>query len=102
MDDFGTGYSSLSYLQRFPFDVLKIDQSFISRMTAGGESLEIVRSIVALGHNLGKKVIAEGVETADQLKLLRALGCDFGQGHWFAKPLESKVAKALLDADRVW
>lgn len=102
MDDFGTGYSSLSYLQRFPCDVLKIDQSFISRITAGGESLEIVRSIVALGQNLGKKVIAEGIETADQLKVLRALGCDFGQGHWFARPLDNNAAKALIDANRVW
>lgn len=102
MDDFGTGYSSLSYLQRFPFDVLKIDQSFIRNITGATESLEIVRSIVALGHNLGKQVIAEGVESADQLKVLRALGCDYGQGHWFSKPLESNAAKALIDAKRIW
>ena len=87
IDDFGTGYSSLSYLQRFPIDTLKIDRSFVTQMMESEENLAIVRTIVALAQNLGMDVVAEGVETEDQLKLLRKLECENGQGYLFSTPL---------------
>ena len=85
IDDFGTGYSSLSYLHRFPIDTLKIDRSFIRDMLSDRKNIEIVRSITALAHELGMRVIAEGVETADQLAQLRELGCERAQGHFFCE-----------------
>ena len=85
IDDFGTGYSSLSYLHRFPIDTLKIDRSFIRDMLSDRKNIEIVRSITALAHELGMRVIAEGVETADQLAQLRKLGCERAQGHFFCE-----------------
>jgi EAL domain-containing protein (putative c-di-GMP-specific phosphodiesterase class I) len=85
MDDFGTGYSSLSYLSQFPMDTLKIGRSFISRMSMDKESVEIVRTLVMLAHRLGLDVIAEGVETPEQLDLLKTLGCEYGQGYFFSK-----------------
>ena len=88
IDDFGTGYSSLSYLQRFPIDTLKIDRSFVTQMMENEENLAIVRTIVALAQNLGMDVVAEGVETEDQLKLLRKLECENGQGYLFSTPLD--------------
>ena len=94
IDDFGTGYSSLSYLHRLPIDSLKIDRSFVSCMAP--DSAEIVRAIVGLAHNLGLDVIAEGVETYDQLEQLKVLGCEFGQGFLFSRPVESFEAEALL------
>lgn len=96
MDDFGTGYSSLSYLHRFPFDLLKIDRSFISRMDVNGKDLEIVRAIITLARNLNIDVIAEGLETAEQLAQLRALQCKYGQGYLFSKPVDQEVAEALI------
>ncbi|HKG96572.1 MAG TPA: EAL domain-containing protein, partial [Pyrinomonadaceae bacterium] len=87
IDDFGTGYSSLSYLQRFPIDTLKIDRSFVTQMMENEENLAIVRTIVALAQNLGMDVVAEGVETEDQLSLLRKLECENGQGFLFSTPL---------------
>lgn len=102
LDDFGTGYSSLSHLQRFPIDALKIDQSFIGRMVLNGESFEIVKTIIALAHNLGRKVVAEGVETVEQLAVLRSLKCEEGQGYLFSKPLDSKAAETLLAAGHRW
>ena len=102
IDDFGTGYSSLSYLQRLPFDNLKIDQSFVAQMKPGGESLEIVRSIIALAHSFGKHVIAEGVETGEQFALLQSLGCEYGQGYFFSKPLESEVAGNFISEAPAW
>ena len=87
IDDSGTGYSSLSYLQRFPIDTLKIDRSFVTQMMENEENLAIVRTIVALAQNLGMDVVAEGVETEDQLKLLRKLECENGQGFLFSTPL---------------
>ncbi|RKK03597.1 EAL domain-containing protein [Pseudoroseomonas wenyumeiae] len=86
MDDFGTGYSSLSYLHRFPFDKIKIDQSFIRTLAEGKGSLEIIRAVVGLGRALSMKVLAEGVETPEQLATLRAEGCDEVQGYLFSQP----------------
>jgi diguanylate cyclase (GGDEF)-like protein len=100
IDDFGTGYSSLSYLHRFPVNHLKIDRSFISGMSLGDENLEIVRSITMLARNLGMEVIAEGIETKEQLAQLRALSCRFGQGYLFSKPLEAEAAGLLIQRDR--
>ncbi|WP_017716726.1 bifunctional diguanylate cyclase/phosphodiesterase [Kamptonema formosum] len=98
IDDFGTGHSSLSVLHRFPFDALKIDRSLIGRMGADGESSEIVRAIVTLAHNLGIGVVAEGVETADQLEQLRATGSNsgLGQGYFFSKPLNTEAVEVLM------
>ena len=87
MDDFGTGYSSLSYAHDLPVDSLKIDRSFVGRMTHDHKSLEIVRTIMALAERLGLEVVAEGVETEAQEKLLRSLGCTLMQGYYYAKPL---------------
>jgi diguanylate cyclase (GGDEF)-like protein len=98
IDDFGTGYSSLSYLHHFPVDVLKIDSSFVSRMTADVESPEIVGTIVQLAHSLGMEVTAEGVETADQLNQLHALACEYGQGYFFSEPVNVESATRLLQA----
>ncbi len=96
IDDFGTGYSSLSYLHKFPTDTLKIDQSFVGQMDASREDQEIVQTIVTLGQNLGMTLVAEGIETEVQVNLLRELGCELGQGYFFAKPLGSEAATALL------
>ncbi|WP_242441593.1 putative bifunctional diguanylate cyclase/phosphodiesterase [Pseudoalteromonas piscicida] len=90
LDDFGTGYSSLNYLRHYPFDVLKIDQSFISDMLPSKESRALVKTIIAMAHNLSMKVVAEGVETQEQLQILRQLGCDFGQGYLISKPLSAQ------------
>jgi EAL domain-containing protein (putative c-di-GMP-specific phosphodiesterase class I) len=96
MDDFGTGYSSLSYLHSFPFDVLKIDRSFIGRMTEGEQPLQIVRTIIELARVLGMDVVAEGIETPEQYRLLRQLGCRFGQGFLFARPMTAENVTTLL------
>ncbi|MDY7094262.1 MAG: EAL domain-containing protein [Acidobacteriota bacterium] len=93
IDDFGTGYSSLSHLHRFPVDTLKIDRSFIGALDARGENSEIVRTIIALAHSLNMDVLAEGVETRQQLIVLKGLGCEFGQGFFFARPLEKSAAE---------
>ncbi|MBD1872691.1 EAL domain-containing protein [Nodosilinea sp. FACHB-131] len=98
MDDFGTGYSSLSYLRRFPIDTLKVDQSFIRNMGDSREDHEIVRTIIGLGHTLGMDLIAEGIETQEQGLALRSLGCEFGQGYYWAKPMPAAEASALLRA----
>jgi diguanylate cyclase (GGDEF)-like protein/PAS domain S-box-containing protein len=97
IDDFGTGYSSLAYLHRFPISSLKIDRSFVNRVTDGGEDEVIVRTIVTLAHNLEMDVIAEGIETADQLERLRTLGCEFGQGFYFSEPVPAREATTLLE-----
>ena len=96
IDDFGTGYSSLSYLHQFPVDTLKIDQSFVSRIDATSQNLEIVRTIIMLAHNLGMGVIAEGVETTDQALQLRRLGCELAQGFLYSRPVDVTGATALL------
>jgi EAL domain-containing protein (putative c-di-GMP-specific phosphodiesterase class I)/GGDEF domain-containing protein len=88
IDDFGTGYSSLSYLQRLPAQVLKIDQSFTRELTGGEREQTLVRSMISLSHDLGYRVVAEGIETAEQAEMLTAMGCDEGQGYLFARPME--------------
>jgi len=101
IDDFGTGYSSLSRLHRLQADVLKIDRSFVSQMTRDKDNYEIVRHIIALARSLGLRIVAEGVETEEQLKMLYNLACQFGQGHLFSKPLDEASAKVLLRAQGV-
>ncbi len=96
IDDFGTGYSSLSYLQRFDADALKIDRSFVMRMLDSEDSAELVRTIIKMAHNLGMKVVAEGVESNEQYTLLRALGCEYVQGFLFSKPVPAAAAALLL------
>lgn len=96
LDDFGTGYSSLSYLHRLPVNSLKIDRSFVSQMAESEEHSEIVRTIVRLAQNLKMDVIAEGIETAEQLDQLNQLNCGFGQGYLFAKPMDAETAEAFI------
>jgi EAL domain-containing protein (putative c-di-GMP-specific phosphodiesterase class I) len=86
LDDFGTGFSSLSYLQKFPFNRLKIDRTFVASLASSGSTGAIIQAIVTLGHGLGMKVLAEGVETDEQRVLLRLAGCDEMQGFLFARP----------------
>jgi len=102
MDDFGTGYSSLSYLHRFPINTLKIDRSFISNIGTGSENLEIVRAIVTLAHSLNMNVTAEGVETVEQLAMLRSMQCQRGQGYLFSRPLDSVAVEKLLATEPEW
>jgi EAL domain-containing protein (putative c-di-GMP-specific phosphodiesterase class I) len=96
LDDFGTGYSSLSYLQHFPIDTIKIDRSFISQMGVNGNGPGIVQTIVVLAHELAMNVIAEGVETGEQLAQLEQLECEYGQGYLIARPLDGEAAEALI------
>ena len=98
IDDFGTGYSSLSYLRRFALDILKIDRSFVTDMLNNNESQEIVKTILSLGKNLRMKVVAEGVETREQMNLLKSLGCEFAQGYLFSRPLDSAAVERTLAA----
>ncbi|HVF94346.1 MAG TPA: bifunctional diguanylate cyclase/phosphodiesterase [Sphingomonas sp.] len=100
MDDFGTGYSNLAYLQKLPIDVLKIDRSFVSGMLADRDKIAIVRAVLSLAQALGMKTTAEGIESNELAQTLAALGCTFGQGFFYARPLESADALAMLDASR--
>lgn len=102
LDDFGTGYSSLSHLQQLAIRFLKIDQSFVRRLGTEDDALAIVKTIITLAHQLGRQVIAEGVETAEQLVILRSLGCEYGQGYFFAKPLAPEEVDTLLASGRRW
>jgi EAL domain-containing protein (putative c-di-GMP-specific phosphodiesterase class I) len=92
LDDFGTGHASLSHLKRFPVHCLKIDQSFVREIQTGTEDAIIVRAIINLAHNLGMRVVAEGIETRDQFELLREQGCDIGQGYLLGKPVTPSEA----------
>ena len=96
LDDFGTGYSSLSYLQKFPFDRLKIDQAFVASLGTAGTTGAIIHAVVTLGHALGMKVLAEGIETDEQRVLLRLAGCDEMQGFLFAKPCPAAAIDEVL------
>jgi diguanylate cyclase (GGDEF)-like protein len=102
IDDFGTGYSSLSYLHRLPFDTLKVDRSFVYSVGESGENSEILQTIISLAKSLGKKVIAEGIETETQLALLQNLGCDYGQGYLLARPQTKEKAEAALYEKKNW
>ena len=97
MDDFGTGYSSLSYLRRFPFDKIKIDQSFIRNLEEKGDSVAIVQAVVSLGRSLGMAVIAEGVETDGQRDMLRRFGCQQLQGYLFSRPMPASAVAGLIE-----
>ncbi|WP_448564521.1 putative bifunctional diguanylate cyclase/phosphodiesterase [Trichothermofontia sp.] len=107
IDDFGTGYSSLSYLHRFPLDILKVDRSFVNSINPHADShgetgIEITQTIIMLAHNLGLHVVAEGIETIEQLQYLRERNCEYGQGYWFSPPLPSDEVEALLTANPTW
>ncbi len=102
IDDFGTGYSSLSYLHRLPFDTLKIDRSFVSRVGENGEDSEVLQTVISLAKNLRMRVIAEGIETAPQLAVLQNLGCDYGQGYYLAKPKCVEETEELLYKRGQW
>jgi diguanylate cyclase (GGDEF)-like protein/PAS domain S-box-containing protein len=97
IDDFGTGYCSLSYLHKFSFDALKIDRSFVSQITTSEKDAEIVKTTISLAHNLGIYVVAEGVETSEQLEYLKSLNCEYAQGYFFDRPLEPKQAETWLN-----
>ena len=98
LDDFGTGYSSLTYLQRFAIDVIKIDQSFVCNLATRSTDLALCRAIIVMAHELGLTVVAEGVETEEQRDLLIGIGCDYGQGYWFAKPLSAQAFELFMAA----
>lgn len=102
MDDFGTGYSSLSYLHRFPIDTLKIDRSFVGNLGMSKETWKIVQAILQLAQNLGMDVIAEGIENLMQMRMLQSLGCQYGQGYYFSKPLDPREITSLLARQFPW
>ena len=96
MDDFGTGYSSLSYLRKFPIDALKIDQSFVRQITTSPEETTIVTAVISMGRSLKLRVVAEGVETREELSFLREHDCEEAQGYYFGRPTPPKEFAALL------
>ena len=96
LDDFGTGYSSLSYLIHFPIDVLKIDRAFVQQMSETPRGKALVSAIISMAHMLDLKVVAEGIETAEQLQMLTTMGCEFGQGYYMARPMPARDVMSLL------
>ena len=101
LDDFGTGYSSLAYLQEMDTDYLKIDKRFIDNIKAGSQELALCEAIIVMAHQLGLKVIAEGIETQQQMQLLLKAGCDYGQGYLFSKPVPKKEFMTLLSSKKM-
>ena len=97
VDDFGTGYSSLSYLTKFPIDALKIDQSFIHQISAAPNDTSIVKAILSMGRSLNLRVVAEGVETHEELTFLQAQRCDEAQGYYFSRPVSPEGFAKLLE-----
>jgi EAL domain-containing protein (putative c-di-GMP-specific phosphodiesterase class I) len=98
VDDFGTGYSSLSYLTQFPIDTLKIDQSFVHRMLLNTSDASMISTVISMGKNLNQRVIAEGVETKQQLRFLQARLCTEGQGYYFSHPLNARDFEKYVKA----
>ena len=101
LDDFGTGYSSLSYLTTFPVDAIKIDRSFVMGCSISESNRVIIKAIIAMGHSLGLKIVAEGIETEEQLELLRNYGADEGQGFYFSPPVSEDQFVKLLEKGRL-
>jgi EAL domain-containing protein (putative c-di-GMP-specific phosphodiesterase class I) len=97
LDDFGTGYSSLSYLKRFPIDTLKIDQSFVRDLTTDADDAGIVAAVIGMGNSLHMRVVAEGIETREQLEFLQEYNCPQGQGFYFSRPLPAAECGKLLE-----
>jgi len=100
IDDFGTGYSSLAYLRRFPVDGIKIDKSFIDDIATDRGSAALVRAIVQIGRTLGLMVVSEGIEFPEQVAALRRAGCRYGQGYYFARPMEAREVERVLGIDK--
>jgi EAL domain-containing protein (putative c-di-GMP-specific phosphodiesterase class I) len=96
LDDFGTGYSSLEHLQRFPVGVIKIDKAFVDQVAGGLRESALTRAIVQAGQTMGLDTVAEGIQTVEQVDILQQLGCRYGQGYWFAEPLEASELERLL------
>lgn len=97
LDDFGTGFSSLSHLRQLPLQSLKIDQSFIQNMLDDSSAEKLTQTIIAMGHALGMRVVAEGVETAEQMRWLVDHGCEIGQGYFFSPPVSGEAIYAVID-----
>ena len=97
LDDFGTGYSALAYLRRLPVGLLKLDRSFVERLGEDAEAEVLLSGVISIASGLGLYVLAEGVETPEQLARVRSLGCDLAQGNYFSKPLSSEAATELLE-----
>ena len=101
LDDFGTGYSSLSYLQNFDIDYIKIDRSFIKKLTPESHDITLCEAMIVMAHKLDIKVVAEGVDTFLQNRLLAETGCDYGQGFFYSKPLPANEFEALLNRSQI-
>jgi EAL domain-containing protein (putative c-di-GMP-specific phosphodiesterase class I) len=99
IDDFGTGYSALNYLQRFPFDVLKIDRSFMAQIPDNAANATLIRAIIAMAHALGLEVVAEGIEQREQVGFLLIQHCEFGQGYLYSRPLDAHQLRGHLQRD---
>jgi EAL domain-containing protein (putative c-di-GMP-specific phosphodiesterase class I) len=100
LDDFGTGYSSLSYLRDLPFDTLKIDQSCVRELAGNGTNQELVKTILSMANDLRMDVVAEGVETEEEAEMLRSMGCEYGQGYLYSRPVPVEIAERLLETNQ--